>query len=387
MTADPQSFRSNRSSVIVIVLVTILFTAMALTAFVEKASNDLLVETRAASAARLRQDAYSALEVTIAVLEDFRQADNGLHSPNEGWSDPLTWAAWTPPDGETFEVSFVDESGKLSLSHADMTGLTNLFEYWQIAPTDSEALADAILGWMKNGYIYTTALTTDYEQASIPYDSPGRALRSFSELAAIDVVKTAFFDDAGRPNDKWWRFVNDCSLYNYPRTNINGANADVLAAVGQFTDAQQQKLSDYLAGVGSYAQNNGPQWFQNTSTAATVAGLGGAASSFATTISALRVRITVHQGSSQFRLEAVVAPQGGATIVTTTATSTKPGTSASTTSQSGSVTNSSTPASTATSQQTANAANTNIQYPFTLLEIRENDAILTPPPPPPPTNP
>jgi general secretion pathway protein K len=381
-----RSFRSTRSSVIVIVLVTILFTAIALTAFIEKASNDLLVEARAASAARLRQDAYSALEVTLAVLEDFRQADNGLHSPNEGWTDPLNWAGWSPPDGETFEVSFVDESGKISLAQTDITTLTNLFESWQMIPSDSENLADAIIGWMKNGYTYTTALTPDYEQSAIPFDSPGRSLRSFSELAAIDVVKQSFFDDSGRPNDKWWRFVADTSLYKFPRTNINGANADVLAAVGQFTDTQQQKLGDYLAGVGSYAQNEGPQWFQNTSTAATVAGLGGAASSFATTISALRVKITVHEGSTIFRLEAVVAPQGGATIVTTTATSPNANATASTaTTTSSSVTSQATPSSTATSQQTANAANTNIQYPFTLLEIRENDEILTPPPPPPPT--
>ena len=370
----------SRGSVIVIVLVTILFTALALTAFIEKASNDLLVETRAVSASRLRQEAYSALEVTLAVLEDFRQADNGLHSPNEGWSDPLNWAGWTPQDGHTVDVAFQDESGKISLSHADLTTLTNLFEYWQMAPADAENLSDALLGWMRKGYVYTTGLATDYSQSALPYSEPARALRSFNELAAIDNVRTVFFDDQGRPNDKWWRFVGDVSLYNFPKSNINGAPADVLAAVGQFTDTQQQKLSDYLAGQGSYAQNSGPQWFQSTSTAGAVAGVGGAAGSFATTITALRVKITVHEGSSQYRLEAVVAPQGGATIVTTTATSTSA--SASTPSNQ-SLTSQSGPSQTATSTATATASN--IQYPFTLLEIRENDAILTPPPPPPPT--
>ena len=370
----------SRGSVIVIVLVTILFTALALTAFIEKASNDLLVETRAVSASRLRQEAYSALEVTLAVLEDFRQADNGLHSPNEGWSDPLAWAGWTPPDGHAIEVSFEDESGKVSLSHADLTTLTSLFEAWQLAPADAENLADALLGWMRKGYVYTTGLATDYGQGALPYAEPARALRSFNELAAIDGVRTVFFDDRGRPNDKWWRFVADTSLYNFPKTNINGAPPDVLAAIGQFTDTQQQKLGDYLAGRGSYSQSSGPQWFQATSTAGAVAGVGGAAGSFATTIAALRIKITVHEGSSQYRLEAVVAPQGGATLVTTTATSTGAGASASSrqslTSQSG-------PSQIATS--TATAAASNIQYPFTLLEIRENDAILTPPPPPPPT--
>ena len=57
----------------VIVLVTLLFTTIALVAFVEKASDDLLVEAREAASRRLRQEAYSALEVTLCVLEEFRQ--------------------------------------------------------------------------------------------------------------------------------------------------------------------------------------------------------------------------------------------------------------------------------------------------------------------------
>ena len=80
VTAGPPSSwpEPRRSSVIILVLVTLLFTAVALTAFVEKAGNDLMVEVRQADAHRLRQEAFSALEVTLAVLEDFREADNGL---------------------------------------------------------------------------------------------------------------------------------------------------------------------------------------------------------------------------------------------------------------------------------------------------------------------
>lgn len=81
---------SRRGSIIVLVMVTLLFTAAALVTFLDKAETDLLVDARAAQAARLRPDAYSALEVTLAVLQDFRQADgNQLRAPTEGWADPL----------------------------------------------------------------------------------------------------------------------------------------------------------------------------------------------------------------------------------------------------------------------------------------------------------
>src|SRR5437867_3170288 len=90
--------RAPRASVLVIVMITLLFTVFALVAFVEKAGNDLLVEQHDAEARRLRMEAYSALEVTLGVLEDFREAGNGLHSPAEGWSDPLGFAGYTPTE-------------------------------------------------------------------------------------------------------------------------------------------------------------------------------------------------------------------------------------------------------------------------------------------------
>src|SRR5271170_6309377 len=258
-----------RSSVLVLVLVTLVFTAAALTAFIEKAGNDLMVEVHRSDAMRLRQEAFSAIEVTLAVLEDFREADNGLHSTSEGWGDPLTWANWSPSPGRTVDISFRDESGKVPLAHVDLTTLTNMFEEWQLAPADAEKLADALEGWMVKGYSYTTTLTPDYPDAVIPYTEPARAMRSFMELAAVDDAKEFFFDENGQPNGNYWRFVDDCSLFNFPLPNANGANPDVMAAVGQYTDIQRQHISDFLNGTGQYA-SDGQQWLQNAAQLAAV---------------------------------------------------------------------------------------------------------------------
>jgi hypothetical protein len=372
---------SLRSSVIILVLISLLFTAAALTAFVEKAGNDLLVEVRQSDSQRLRQEAFSALEVTLAVLEDFRQADSGLHNSAEGWNDPLAWAGWSPSEGRTVEVSFVDESGKIPLKRADLTTLTNLFEYWQIAPSDAEKLADSIAGWMQSGYIYTTALTPDYQNADIPYAEPARPIRSFAELAAIDYAKDMFFDENGLPNAYYWRFVNDVSLFNFQQPDVNGANADVLAAAGQYTDVQQQHVSDYLNGAGQYAQQ-GKQWFMDTTTLSSIAGLGGNGTSFGTTITALRILVTVHEGRSLYRLSAVVAPQGGATTNQTNATNATSAASNASPTTTTSLTNTSQPSSTATGSATAAAASQSINYPFTLLEMLEDDEIPQQPPAP-----
>jgi general secretion pathway protein K len=372
--------RELRSSILVVVLITLLFAAAALTALVEKAGNDLLVEVRQADARRLRQEAFSALEVTLAVLEDFRQADSGLRSTAEGWGDPLGWASWAPGEGRKVEVTFQDESGKIPLAHADLTTLTNLFEAWQMTPSDSARLADAILGWMQSGYVYSSTVAPDYASATIPYAEPQRPLRSYGELAAIAYAKDVFFDENGLPNGYYWRFVNDASIFKYPQPDANGANADVMAAVGQYSDSQQQHINDYVNGTGQFAQQ-GQQWFQNPTTLAAVAGAGGNAGGFATTISALRINVTVREGRSSFRLSAVVAPQGGATINQTAATNAVAAATTSSAASSTSVTSAAQPSSTATSAATSAAASQSINYPFTILEMLEEDEIPLPPPP------
>jgi hypothetical protein len=378
---------SRRASVLVIVMITLLFTAFALVGFIEKASNDLLVEHREAQARRLRMEAYSALEVTLAVLEDFRLATNGLHSPTEGWNDPLGFAGYTPTEDRTVDISFEDESAKLSLPNANAQILSRLFQVWQLTVADADATADALLGWMKHDHTYTTSVTPDYDHSAVPYEAPGRPLRSYHELAAIEKAREVFYAADGRPNDLWRRFADNVSLLNFNKPNINAAKPDVLLALGQFELSQQQNLSDYTAGKGSF-QTQGPAYFKTVDEASRITGgTGGNAAAFATTISALRVNVTVHDGRSEFRLSAVVTTGNAAQTVQTVATSAVAKASATNSANAAATKNQPNPpvAAKAPASGTApNAASRNLNYPFTLLEIRENDEIPPPPPPPPP---
>jgi len=364
-------FRSTRSSVLVIVLVTLLFTSVVLVAFIEQASSDLLVEARVAAAKRLRLEAYSALEVTLATLQDFSKAGNGLHHPAEGWGDPLGFAGWTPREGCTAEVTLEDESGKIPLARADRATLLNVFKAWQLSQVDAERLADALLVWMRPDYVPASGTLSDYGQAAIPYDPPGRSLRSFSELAAIDVARDVFYDTQGRPNDLWRRFADTFSLFDYAQLNLNAVTPDGLAALGFSDPTQQLRVDDYLAGTGTYA-GQGPQWFKSAADAGSVLGGGALPATVGTQISALRVNITLREGRSEFRLSAVVAPAGGATTVPAKATSASPAASDSKTA----------PPTAAPAAPATPAAKLN--YPFTLLEITENAEMPPASPVPPP---
>ena len=162
----------------------------------------------------------------------------------------------------------------------------------------------------------------------------------------------------------------------------------VVAALGRFDETQQKNLSDYLSGSGAF-ERQGPGFFQSPAEAARIAGLGGDAGAFNSQISALRIRVTVHDGRTIFRLAAVVAPPGGATTVQTTAAAQRA--SSATNGRGATATNrpNAMQANNAAGRQGGNpnassGANArNLRYPFTLLEIRENDEIPPAPPPPP----
>lgn len=309
------TFRSRRGSVLVIVLVTLALAVTALLLFIEKASTDLLVHVRDADRLRLRQEAYSALETTLAVLHEFEEVLGGLHSPAEGWSNPLEWGDYRPADGREVRVNFVDESGRLPFGQLDFHMWVRLFESWDVPEMEAERWADALLGWSREDYTPATfdaPSAEDYARDPLGFVPPGRAPHDYAELRAIDVIRDDFFDEHGQPNDYYQRFVATVSLLNYSTPNINAAPPGALAALGQYSENQRDLLGDYLGGRGSY-RSRGEGYFSDAGEVTTVLGDGVSTSGFGARIQALRVNIEVIEGVSSYQLSVVIAPQGGAT--------------------------------------------------------------------------
>lgn len=372
-TGDP-------GSVILLVLMTLLLTAFALTKYLEKTTVDLLAVARDVRAERLRVEAYSALETTLAVLQEFQTVDSGLYSPAEGWGTPLDFAGYAPPEGLVVEAAIEDESGKISLPHADFQTLRDLFLLLDLKQSDAERLADALLVWMQQGYEPVdsfSARATDYERAALPHDPPARSLHSFSELAAIQFVRDRFYDDQGRPNDLWRRFTNSVSLFDFTLPNLNGARDTTLAALGGYDAASIKMIIDYLGGLGSYARQ-GPAHFRTSQEMAALVGQAAMSSRLGTRVSCLRITVTVREGSTSFRVSAVVAPSGGAGLPPAdapTATS-RSTTTAADQNSSGTNTSGSTAAALPATPSASTRVPQLLNYPFTLLEIRENDEIV-----------
>ena len=354
----------RRGSVIVLVLLTVFLAAFLLAKFVQRAGTEMLADARAADQARLRREAYSALEVTLAVLADFRANDGGLRSPAQGWDDPLDYAGYQPEGGRTVQVEYEDESGKLSLPGANAAALQNLLQQIGLARAEAELTTDALLGWTLPEHLAASPETDphNYERRALPHGPALRPLRTFAELASIEYARDFFFDPNGEPTEIFRAFRASVSLYSFSKINLNTASPAALAAAG--IDANQSEAM--RAHTARQAATGGTPFFNSVNEATPLLGANAPLNQLGVEVSALRIKITVRDGVATYRLEAVIAPPGGATL----APAPKPLAS-----------DEKTPSATAPAPATTPTANTNtkkLDYPFKVLEIVEDAAASDP---------
>jgi hypothetical protein len=321
--------------------------------FVERTMTEMLVESRARIADRLRSDAHSALEATLAVLADYQAADNGLRSPAQGWGQPFVGLDLPSRPGTTVEVQFEDETGRPSLPRLQASDLVALGRFLGLKENDAAIFAEGLLVWTKTEQSSARYETDprNYEYEDPPHRPPGRPLASFGELAAVAGVRQYLFGEDGRPNALYERLAHTVSLYDFPAINLNTANVDTLALAG--LDANQAaRLREFAFGK-IKPPPGAPPYFRSVAEAQTEAGITAALTGFDTLVHCLRIRVTVREGPTAFHLVAVVSPGRG---------NDQPGTTAGTR-----------PLTTATAAAPATAADPakSLNYPFTLLALEE----------------
>lgn len=359
--ARPSFSEGGRGSVIVVILALITLAAFLISGFVERSMTEMLVESRARISDRLRADAHTALEATLAVLADYHAVDNGLRSPTQGWAEPLAELDLPARPGTTVEVQFEDETGRLSLPRLAAPTLEQLGLQIGLKDTEARVFAEALLIWTKPSGT-SSRFETDprnYEYRDPPHRPPARPLESFNELAAIAGVREVLYTAEGKPNELHARFTQSVSLYDFPAINLNTATSDALALAG-LDSSQSARLRDLNSGAGTRPPGT-PPYFRSVAEARTLAGVTADLAGFDTVVHCLRVTVTVREGPTAFHLIAVVRP-GTARPETDTRATRAP--AATPTARN--------PATTSTAAQSLN-------YPFTLLDLEERIELAPPP--------
>jgi type II secretory pathway component PulK len=348
----------ERGAVIVLVLVTVLLAAFLLTAFIRRSGTELLADARGAQQKELRAEAYSALETALAVLADYRAAEGALRSPVETWGQPLVDTGYVPANGREVEIAFEDESAKLSLPQASETELQTMMEFAGVERNEAERLAGALHAWIREAPADAAPDldAPDYSRAEPAYKPAHRALRSWSELAAVELDRHVFFDEDGRPTPVLEAFAREVSLHSFAKVNLNSARAGVLTALG-LGAGEVQSLEIHRTRPKPRGETG---VFRSLTEAGTVMGAAIAGDKFGTNIEVLRVNVTVHQGAIAYRLSTVIAATTGARAPQ--------------------------PRREQPAPDGGNGATTSrpperkmLNYPFTVLEIREDAEPITPP--------
>lgn len=316
MPTNAHCFRSvhcsrnrRRGSVIIFVLGVILLTSFLITRLMDRAAVELAAESKASSRTGMRQEAYSAMEASLAVLADYSAADNGLHAAEQGWGRPLELINYLPGAGFSVDATVVDETGKISLPVVDENVLRVYLDAIGCPATSLDELVDALLVWTKANYVSqgSTYSAESFGGSALPYKAPQRALRSFEELRAIPACREVFFDESGHWNELGQKFTAGASVFQYSSSNVNSAGPDGMLALGLDT----AHISSLVLARDANRSSN--SFYRSAGELSTVfgkdapppAGMGADAT-------CLHLIIKVKKGSREYQLDAWVSPAGGA---------------------------------------------------------------------------
>ncbi|HWA29299.1 MAG TPA: hypothetical protein VG734_26850 [Lacunisphaera sp.] len=342
----------RRGSVVIYVLGIILLASFLITRLMDRAAVELAAESKATKRADLRQEALSALEASLAVLADESAARSGLHDPAEGWDRPLALFEYQPAEGFAADVLVEDETGKLSLPTSDEEALGAYLTAIGCPATAQDKLVDALLVWTKPDYASLEDSDAGaFSGAALPYEAPQRALRSFAELRAIPAARDLFFDENGEWNDLGRRFQAGASLFAFNASNVNSAPPEVLLARG----VDEGRVAAIRAA--RQDRNTRSPFYRSAAELAGAMGRDAAPPGLGTDAQCLHVIVTVAAGARFCRLDAWVRPAGTGAAPAASPRRQNPESQP----------------STPPVASVRNNPRKRLDYPFQILELREND--------------
>ncbi len=293
---------------IVVVLVTLMLTALMLVKFMEGSAVELTLATRLADRDRLRTDAYSALETALSVMAEVKRIDKELNSPAQGWGDPYAYAGDKPRDGVEVSFSYQEESGKASLPKMTFEELVKLAQALGLGETDAKRFADGLFVWMHDNHTAQAieAEAGNYERSALPHVPPKRSLRSWEELRAVLVAKDYVYDPAdGVLTGFGQAFRDSVSLYSFTASNVNSL-APALATARGWDPVQTSALTNYQLGK-SGRPAGAPPWFRSMEDVTPILGANADMTGLDAAVKLVRVRVTVREGAGLFVLDVLVA--------------------------------------------------------------------------------
>lgn len=296
--------KEKRGSIILLVLVLILVVSFAMTMFIEKAHVEIKGEGYYVKRSELRKDAWSMMEVAVAVLADVKAIDTALYSPSQGWGEPLEYAGVVPREGLEVAIEFVDESGKVNINTLERDSLILLFDELGFDLDISSRLSDVLQDWIDEDDLARIdgAESKEYSTLELDAHPANRPLQSLEELRYLFVFKDLFFDEDGQPLPVFDQLEQAVTTFEVSRLNVNAASSLALRAIADLDEFDKRAIDDFLKGIDGQLGTADDNYFATAEDVSSVLVDIPDGSPLGFAISVLTMKVTVSDGSYSYTL-------------------------------------------------------------------------------------
>ena len=356
------SNRKKRGSILIFVLVLIVLLSVISTRLMQETIQEMRYVSQQHFRDNLRINAYSLLDLTVGVLNEFSMIEKTLYSPDQGWGNPIEYSEIEPLEKNIkWEVRISDESGKVPFFSAREKDMIYLFASMfagemRVDEDDGQPFYDAIMDWQDPDDEDRDEGAEDdyYEDLDPPYFTPGKKIENFEEFRMIKGFaydyddpdnSGIFYEEDGRENQNLSNFRNSFSFFHEGPVNVNGATDFLL----RFLCGEDESLFEDLKGGPSLSSQESSFFMSmNDPVLSRLSQKSGI--QLGTVASMFRIEITVSRGKANFQLHGILGREGS-----------NPGSKSSKTRK---------------ITQSRSPQNQKIKYPFRILTLRENENLI-----------
>ena len=314
------SAASKKGAILVFVLALIVFISVLCLRLMEETVQELRHVSQHHRRDDLRINAYSALDLAVGVLNEFKTIEGALYDPAQGWGDPLSWAEVSPLDPKiTWSINIVDESAKINPKNAPRKDLVSMFAQMhmrsgsRVDEDDGEPYYDAWMDWEDPDDDEREEGAEDdfYDRFDPPYFTPGKKVQSFEEFRMIkgfsydeDLGEYSglFFSQDGSETLNMKNFRSAFSFFHEGPLNINGASS----FLKQFLCADNDSLHEEILAGPRFGNGSEPYFTNladpNLSQLQRIRGI-----KLTCKASLFRIMITISRGKARFKLQAILS--------------------------------------------------------------------------------
>jgi len=291
----------------------------------------------------MRVAAYSALEISLAVIREYGEVDGAIRGPQQGWGTPLAYSGIIISENLEINVIFTDETSKIPLLSEDPTMLTKVFESMEIDVIDAQVLIQSLADWMDED---DAARPSGAEESYYEFEDPvvlppNRRITDYDDFKYIRGFDEYFFDEeTGEANELFVTFMATTSLYHDLPVNVNTTSTCVLDAM---YDVYPPGLDCIMYEIEGADGELGTEDDEFSGTA-----VSGVDKMLGNTVGMLKILIEVRKGDAVFTLTALIQMEG----------------------------TSSPQRSSTRRRSNETRSSQNQDYPFTILKLIENENLI-----------